>query len=195
MISAFVPRLQEELLQIPGWGETKQAAYGEEVLAITAAFARETQFPLDWVADTLDAKMYTKWMFKQKEMKYKALMDRQQEKRELLRAIAEGKSIEELQAQIDLSRRDLMERIEKLDTEGYDLEPLIEKELAQMPAAEQQQIWDAMHAIGDRYLRPVLHQVYGEEAEKGKGASLDLLYDRLRLIRLRYRRAGGNKVS
>ncbi|MBO7744713.1 HRDC domain-containing protein [Paenibacillus sp. MWE-103] len=192
MLSAYVPLQPEELMQIPGWGEAKQAAYGAEVLAVTGAFGRETSFPLDWVADRLDPKVYTKWVFKQKENKYKTQLDRQQEKRDLLRAIAEGKSIEELQAEIELPRRDLMERLEKLDLEGYDLEPLIEKELASMPASEQQLVWDALQSMGDRYLRPVLHRVYGEDAEQGKGKGLDLLYDRLRLIRLRYRRSGGN---
>ncbi|MBM7566758.1 HRDC domain-containing protein [Paenibacillus sacheonensis] len=193
MISAFVPHQPEELLQIPGWGESKQAAYCEEVLAITGASPRETQFPLDWVAGALDPKAYTKWVFKQKENKFKAQLDRQIEKRELLRAIAEGKTIDELQAQTELPRRDLLERIEKLDTEGYDLEPLIERELAQMPEFEQQLVWEAMQAIGDRYLKPVLHQVYGEQADQGKGKSLDVIYDRLRLIRLRYRRANGGQ--
>ncbi|WP_219838525.1 HRDC domain-containing protein [Paenibacillus sp. R14(2021)] len=195
MISAFVPQKPEELLQIPGWGESKQAGYGEEVLAITQAFQRETQFPLDWVAEILDPKSYTKWMFKQKENKYKAQMSRQQEKRELLRAIAEGKSIEELQMQIELPRRDLMERIERLDSEGYDLEPLIEKELSSMPESEQQLVWNALGTIGDRYLKPVLHQVYGVEVSQGRGKSVDLLYDRLRLIRLRYRRSKSSHVS
>ncbi|QHW33372.1 aldolase [Paenibacillus rhizovicinus] len=193
MISAFVPQQLEELLQIPGWGEAKQAAYGEEVLAITRLFQRDTHFPLDWVAGTLDPKTYTKWTYKQKENKLKAQMDRLSEKRELLRAIAEGKSIDELQEQVDLPRRDLMERIEKLETEGYDLEPLIERELAEMPDFEQQLVWDALQTLGDRYLKPVLHQVYGEDADQGKGKSLDMLYDRLRLIRLRFRRANGSR--
>ena len=52
--------------------------------------------------------------------------------------------------------------------------------------SEQQLVWDALLSVGDRYLKPVLFKVYGEEAVQGK--PLDLLYDRLRLIRLRYRR-------
>ncbi|QHT62641.1 aldolase [Paenibacillus lycopersici] len=195
MISAFVPQQPEELLQIPGWGESKQTAYGEEVLAITGAFRRETQFPLDWVAEALDSKTYTKWVYKQKENRFKSQMDRQTEKRELLRAIADGQSIDELQERVDLPRRDLMERIEKLETEGYDLEPLIERELAQMPEFEQQLVWDALQALGDQYLKPVLRQVYGEDADQGKGKSLDMLYDRLRLIRLRYRRSKGSREN
>ncbi|WP_308635602.1 HRDC domain-containing protein [Paenibacillus silvisoli] len=195
MLSAYVPHQPDELLQIPGWGETKQAAYAEEVLAITRTFESGQGFPLNWVSGALDPKDYTKWIYKQKENKYKSQMERQQEKRKLLSAIAEGKSIEELLAQTDLPRRDLMERIEQLETEGYDLEPLIEKELESMPEIEQQLVWDAMAAVGDRYLKPVLHRVYGEEAVIGKGKSLDLMYDRLRLIRLRYRRTKTDQVS
>ncbi|BBH24971.1 hypothetical protein Back11_63160 [Paenibacillus baekrokdamisoli] len=192
MISAFVPQQLDELLQIPGWGETKQAAYGEAVLQITRAYEQSTSFPLNWVAETLDPKVYTKWLFKLKENKYKAQMDKQLEKRQLLSAIADGVSLEELQEKLELPRRELMERIEKLETEGYDMEPLIERELEKMPEAEQLLVWEALHSEGDRYLKPVLFKVYGEEAVQGK--PLDLLYDRLRLIRLRYRRTKAEAV-
>ncbi|GGD49372.1 HRDC domain-containing protein [Paenibacillus nasutitermitis] len=186
MISAFVPHQLEELAQIPGWGENKQAAYGEEVLAITRAFKQKSSFPLEWVADSLDQKAYTQWLFKQKENKYKTQMNRQQEKQHLLRAIAEGKTLDQMQAELELPRRDLMERIEKLETEGYDVEPLIERELEQVPETELQLVWEALLSEGDRYLKPVLFKVYGEDTVKGK--PVDKLYDRLRLIRLRYRR-------
>ncbi|AZN42824.1 HRDC domain-containing protein [Paenibacillus albus] len=195
MISSYVPQQAEELLQIPGWGETRQAAYGEDVLAITQKFERQTHFPLNWVAEALDPKQYTGWIYKQKENKYKLLMERQHQKRALLQAIAEGKNIDELLAEVELPRRDLMDRIEKLETEGYDMEPLIERELSQIPPAEQQQLWDALLTIGDRYLKPVLHQVYGEETMQGRGKTIDLLYDRLRLLRLRYRRTKSSQVS
>ncbi|RAP77376.1 HRDC domain-containing protein [Paenibacillus montanisoli] len=195
LLSTYVPHKPEELLQIPGWGETKQAAYAEEVLAITSSFDRERGFPLDWVSSALDPKAYMKWIYKQKENKFKSQMDRQQEKRKLLSAIAEGKSFEELLAQSNLPRRDLIERIEQLETEGYDMEPLIEKELESMPESEQQLVWDALLAVGDRYLKPVLRRAYGDEAMQEKGKSLDLMYDRLRLIRLRYRRMNINHVS
>ncbi|QYR22951.1 HRDC domain-containing protein [Paenibacillus sp. sptzw28] len=186
MISAFIPQQPDELNQIPGWGEAKQASFGEDVLAITRRFERNTSFPLDWVAESLDQQAYTQWLFKQKENKYKTQMDKQQEKRLLLGAIAEGKSLAELQTQLEMPRRDLMERIEKLETEGYDMEPLIERELEQMPESEQLLVWDALLSVGDQYLKPVLYKVYGEDSVQGK--PLDLLYDRLRLIRLRYRR-------
>lgn len=186
MISAYVPHQPEELAQIPGWGESKLAAYGEDVLKITAAFEQPYPFPLDWVAEALDPKLFTQWIYKQKENKYKSVLDRQSEKKRLLSAIAEGKSIMQMQAELEMPRRDLMEKIERLELEGYDLEPFIERELADMPSTEQEQIWEALTIIGDRYLKPVLQQVYGEELPAGQ--PVDMLYDRLRLIRLRFRR-------
>ncbi|TYP69808.1 HRDC domain-containing protein [Paenibacillus methanolicus] len=186
MISAYVPHLPEELAQIPGWGDAKLAAYGEDILKITAAFEQSHPFPLDWVTEALDPKLFTSWIYKQKENKYKAMLDRQTEKKRLLAAIAEGKSIVQMQTVLEMPRRDLMEKIERLELEGYDLEPFIERELADMPSVEQEQVWEAMTIIGDRYLKPVLHQVYGEELPSGQ--PVDMLYDRLRLIRLRFRR-------
>ncbi|MFC4777028.1 HRDC domain-containing protein [Paenibacillus sp. GCM10023252] len=187
MISAFIPHKAEELLQIPGWGETKQAAYAAELLAITCTYERGTSFPLDWVSNALDPKEYTQWLYRQKETKFKGQMDRLQEKRKILTSIQAGESLDQLMQEISLPRRELLDRIEQLDSEGYDLEPLITRELSDMPEAEQQLVWDTMQSVGDRYLKPVLQQVYGEEA--GDSRSMDTLYGRLRLLRLRFRRS------
>ncbi|GGF99004.1 HRDC domain-containing protein [Paenibacillus abyssi] len=187
MISAFVPHQETELRQIPGWGEAKNSDYSEEVLEITRRFEQTTSFPLDWVNESLDPKTYTQWLYKQKENKFKGEMERQQEKRRILGGVKEGHSLADLQAALEMPKRDLLERIEQLEREGYDLEALIERELAEVPETEQQKIWAALDEIGDRYLKPVLSQVYNEEELKSK--QVDLLYDRLRLMRLRYRRA------
>ncbi|MFD0712441.1 HRDC domain-containing protein [Paenibacillus sp. GCM10027626] len=186
MISAYVPHTLEQLRQIPGWGEGKQASYGEEIIQITGQYEQPRSFPLDWVMDEIDPDQYAQWLFKQKETKFKAQMGRHQKQRLLLELLKEGKSLEQMQEQLELPRREVMERIERLDLEGYDVEPLIERELKEMPEAEQQLVWDALTIVGDKYLKPVMHSVYGEEP--AAGASLDKLYDRLRLIRLRYRR-------
>ncbi|MBB3113668.1 biotin operon repressor [Paenibacillus phyllosphaerae] len=192
MISAYVPHTAEELDQIPGWGETKQTAYGEEILKLTGTFEQPRPFPLDWVEEALEPQLFTQWLFRQKEAKYKAIMDRQQEKKLLLGAIADGKTLAQLQEELSMPRRDLMERIERLEVEGYDIEPLIQRELQHMPQVEQDQVWEALTIIGDRYLKPVLHQVYGEDQRPGQ--PLDQLYDRLRLIRLRFRRTHNEAV-
>lgn len=189
MISAFIPQQLDELLQIPGWGEAKNRKFGEEVLEITNRFTRSTSFPLDWVANTLDPTALRQWTFKQKEERYRAELAKEQEKRLILQAVYAGQSLDELAGLVDLPRRELCERIEQLEEEGYDLGPLIERELAELPEEERQRIWNALDAVGDRLLKPIMKEVYGESVQ---GESIDKLYDRLRMVRLHYRRQTGH---
>ncbi|WP_214628689.1 HRDC domain-containing protein [Paenibacillus agaridevorans] len=194
MISAFVPQSDEELRQIPGWGQVKHAAYGADVLAVTAGASRTTTFPLDWVAERLDPDVFATWQCKQKENKYKLLMDRQQEKKQILSVLQQGGQLSQLEEQLSLSRRELLIRIEGLEAEGYDVEPFVERELSEVPESERQMIWEAMSAMGDRYLKPVLEQVYGQQEEGKSGRQVEQLYERLRLMRIRYRRQAGSKA-
>ncbi|CAM4114262.1 HRDC domain-containing protein [Paenibacillus alkaliterrae] len=194
MISAFVPRTEEELLQIPGWGTAKHAAYSAEVLAITSEANRTTEFPLQWVTEQLDPAAYTQWLFKQKETKYKNQMDRQHAKKHILNAVQQGGTLDQLEAELELSRRELLDRIEQMEQEGYDFESLVARELAPVPEDEQQLVWDALSLVGDKYLKPVLQQVYGSPETTESNNSVDQLYERLRLIRLRFRRSQTNKA-
>ncbi|OBZ12337.1 HRDC domain-containing protein [Bacillus sp. FJAT-26390] len=194
MISAFVPKTAEELAQIPGWGSTKHASYGLEVLEITAQANRETEFPLQWVVEKLDSATYTQWLYKQKETKYKAQMDRHAAKKHILTTVQEGGSLEQLGAELALSRRELMDRIEQLELEGYNVDPLIARELIDVPEDEQQLVWAALTDVGDKYLKPVLQQVYGSSDASQLNKPVDVLYERLRLIRLRYRRSLTSKA-
>ncbi|MFD1953684.1 HRDC domain-containing protein [Paenibacillus thailandensis] len=188
MISAFVPKTKEELLQIPGWGESKHAAYGEEVLAITAKAERTSGFPLGWVAEKLEPQVYLQWKYQKKEAKHKYELDRQQEKKKILALTQQGGSLDSLQAELDLPRRQIVDRLEQLESEGYHFEKLVEAELAALPESELERIWDAFGKLGDRYLKPVLHEVYGDKPEQDK--SIDTMYEKLRLVRLQFRRRG-----
>lgn len=194
MISAFVPKSAEELTQIPGWGSTKHASYGMEVLAITEEADRETEFPLQWVVEKLDSGIYTQWLYKQKETKYKSQMDRQLAKKHILTTIQQGGSLEQLGAELELSRRELMDRIEQLEQEGYDMESLITRELNDVSEDELQLVWDALTQVGDKYLKPVLQHVYGTSEASQLSKPVDVLYERLRLIRLRFRRSMTSKA-
>lgn len=190
MISAFVPKTKEELLQIPGWGESKHAAYGEELLAITAKAERFTEFPLNWVADKLEPRVYAQWRYRKKEAKHKNELDRQQERKTILHLTERGGKLDYLQAELELPRRQIVDRLEQLETEGYYFESLIENELSEISETERERIWNAFEKLGDRYLKPVLHEVYGEKPEQDK--PLDLLYEKLRLVRMKFRRSGGH---
>jgi len=186
MISAFVPHTEEELKQIPGWGSNKSAAYAAEIIAVTTQFERLTTFPLTWVPEALGTETHMKWLFKQKENKYRAELERYRAKRDILNGVREGRGLDELVSTLGIERRDLIERIELLDQEGYDMTPLLNRELERLPEEERQKIGRALQEVGDRYLKPVLMQVYSESELKGK--PLDSFYERLRLMRLRQKR-------
>lgn len=188
MISAYVPHSLEELKQIPGWGKSKQEAYGEGIIELTAGVERTTAFPLDWVQEKLDAEQYTAWLYKQKENKYKGIMDRQLEKRRILAVLQQSGGLDQLQTELKLPRRELLLRLELLEQEGYDVNGLVQRELNLVPEEEREQILEAMTSIGDQYLKPVLQHVYGEAAAAQTGKQVETLYERLRLIRMHYRK-------
>ncbi|WP_151735337.1 HRDC domain-containing protein ['Paenibacillus yunnanensis' Narsing Rao et al. 2020] len=186
MLSAFLPRTEEELLQLPGVGEAKAAQYGSEWLAVTAAVERGHDFPLQWVKAAVDETDFTSWLYRQKEQKYKKQLERLRLRRVLLQGIGSGQGMEELKAASGVSRREVLEAVEELEKEGYSVDKLIEHELRDVPPAEQADIMTGFELLGDTFLKPVLHKVYGESFAPAEG--LDLYYERLRLLRIRFRR-------
>ncbi|GIP47221.1 HRDC domain-containing protein [Paenibacillus sp. DXFW5] len=186
MISVFLPQTADELLQLPGVGENKAGEYGAELLEITKAVERKRTFPLDWVEQEIDGEVFRTWLYKQKEVKYRAEMEKFSIRRAALQALAEGLKVEDICMRTGIERRDAVELLENLEKEGYNTDDLVSAELEEMSEAEQQAVWHAYEELGDALLKPVLHKVYGTEV--AEGSSLDTLYERLRLIRIRYRR-------
>ncbi|MGG3454855.1 HRDC domain-containing protein [Paenibacillus rhizolycopersici] len=186
MISVFLPQTADELLQLPGVGENKAGEYGAELLEITKAVERKRTFPLDWVEQEIDGEVFRTWLYKQKEVKYRAEMEKFSIRRAALEALADGLKVEDICMRTGIERRDAVELLENLEKEGYNTDDLVSAELEEMSEAEQQAVWHAYEELGDALLKPVLHKVYGTEA--AEGSSLDTLYERLRLIRIRYRR-------
>ncbi|QLG41793.1 HRDC domain-containing protein [Paenibacillus sp. E222] len=186
MISAFVPQTIDELMQLPGVGESKASEYGAEWLELTNGMERSTSFPLDWVYTALREQEYESWLYKQREQKYKQELDRFTTRKQVLEGMKEGYTLEEIVNRSGLSRRELIELLETLDLEGYDTDCLLDAELAVMPEEEQEAVWSAYEELGDTFLKPVLHKVYGEE--KPGGSNLEQVYERLRMIRIRFRR-------
>lgn len=186
MISVFLPQTADELLQLPGVGENKAGEYGAELLEITKGVERKRTFPLDWVEQEIDGEVFRTWLYKQKEVKYRAEMEKFSIRRAALEALAEGLKVEDICMRTGIERRDAVELLENLEKEGYNTDDLVSAELEEMSEAEQQAVWHAYEELGDALLKPVLHKVYGTEA--AEGSSLDTLYERLRLIRIRYRR-------
>ncbi|MBR2566414.1 MAG: HRDC domain-containing protein [Paenibacillus sp.] len=185
MISAFVPHTMDELMQLPGVGESKASEYGMEWLEMTNGVERSSSFPLDWVYTVLKEEEYESWLYKQKEQKFKQELDKFLTRKNVLEGMKEGQTLEEIVNRSGLSRRELIELLETLDLEGYDTDSLLDVELAVMPETEQEAVWQAYEELGDTFLKPVLHKVYGGERPEG---GLEQVYERLRMIRIRFRR-------
>lgn len=186
LISAFVPRTDSELLELPGMGDSKLVTYGKEILELTARAEQPRSFPLDWVQEELDPQLFVNWSYKQKELKYKLELDQFNQRRCVLQGIADGQGLEKLGQSTGLPRRELLDLLEELARDGCNLEPLIMQELTPMSEDEQHAVWSAYEELGDQYLKPVLHKVYGTE-QHAEVRNSDR-YERLRLIRIRYRR-------
>lgn len=186
LLSTYLPQTPEELRQLPGVGEGKASQYGAEWLAITAAAPRDHQFPLNWVNRQVDEESFVSWLYKQKELKYKKQLERLRLRRLLLQGIEQGLGMDQLKEDCGVSRRELLEAVEELEKEGYSVEKLIAQELANMPQEQQDAVWNAYMELGDVFLKPVLYKVYGEEFSAPGG--LDLYYEQLRMIRIRFRR-------
>ncbi|MFC5449525.1 HRDC domain-containing protein [Paenibacillus aestuarii] len=186
MISVFLPQNQDELRQIPGFGELKSTLHGKEILQFTVGQERKGSFPLDWVARTVDNAKFEAWQVAQKEHKLRMELDREAGKSKLLGIVAGGGDLTELQQVLSMPRRELLQWIEELGREGYDMDPLIDAELRTVPEEQQIKAWNAFKSEGERYLKPVLQHMNGGEEMKGK--ELDRAYEWLRLLRLRFRR-------
>jgi len=192
MLAVYVPHTPEELMQIPGFGKWKAQKYGEELLQILRKMGREHRFPLDWVAERVDPAMLADWLIAQREQKYAKLREAIAAKHRLLALIREGKTLREMESQLQCSPRELAERVEKLDMEGYDVLPLVERELSSLPEEELKRVEEAFAELGDRYLKPLYDRVYGS-AEASEDPVIQ--YSRLRLARIRFRRRQAGRAA
>jgi len=186
MLAAFLPHTLEELLQIPGLGENRAKRYEAGLLAITREYARETTFPLDWVESAVDAAAFDAWLGEERQRKERQESERRSNKRKLLEAIGAGQSLAELHKLMAMKRTELMDAVEELARDGYDVDTLIERELNEADPELLLQADVLFRELGDRYLKPVLRKLFSDEELAGK--DVNRLYEWLRLYRLQYRR-------
>ncbi|MDO7907382.1 HRDC domain-containing protein [Paenibacillus sp. JX-17] len=186
LLSVFLPQTVEELLQLPGMGNHKASVYGEELLTITSAVERNHSFPLDWVEERLGEEEYQQWNFRQQEQKYKQDLERFRQREIVLHGMERGLNLDDISSESGVVRRELVEMLEQIEKEGGNTDPLLERELTAVPEQELLAIWSAYDELGDTFLKPVMQRVYGEESHVSGG--LDERYERLRLVRIRYRR-------
>lgn len=189
LLSVFLPQNEEELLQIPGMGISKVKEFGSELVGILRIYERATAFPLDWVEEQIEEESFRTWAYKQKEIKFKSEKLRYTLRQNILQGIEEGLDIGQLSANTNMDRRDFVRQLEELEKMGCSVEKLIVTELSDMTKEEQQMVWSLYEELGDAFLKPVLQRIYGAQLEGvPEGLALETLYERLRLIRIRYRR-------
>lgn len=188
LISVFRPLTNEELMQLPGVGAAKAAEYGQEWIAMMASAAGERpgHFPLDWVDRQIDDEVYRAWVYKQKEAKFRVETERIAVRRKIMDEAVRGSDLEGICTATGLQRRDLVEWLEVLEKDGYSMDEIIGKELEGMAVEDIQAVWDTFEELGDQLLKPVLQRLYTAEAIEAAGQ--ETLYERLRLIRMRFRR-------
>ncbi|MNO72320.1 HRDC domain protein [compost metagenome] len=192
LISVFCPKTMEELLELPGVGSAKAAEFGAELLEMTKDKEQPGNFPLNWVEHEVNEDLFRTWMYKQKEIKFKHEMEKFNLRRNVLESLAEGMNLEKLCTKAGIERREAIELLEQLEKEGYNTDALIQMELKDVSIEEQEKVWKAYEELGDSFLKPVLHKAYHQKAQEG--TDLDMLYERLRLIRLLFRRGAGNEM-
>lgn len=187
MLAVYVPQTLAELEQIPGFGKIKVEKYGKDLIEMLKGVERTHTYPLDeWVSKEVTEEHLSSWMFQVKQEKYGKALEVVQDKRSLLLGIREGRTLEQLEGELNCPRRKLLERIEQLDEEGYDVLPVVDKELIELSSEESSQIEAAIAQLGDRYLKPLLRKVYGDST--GNDQEVERQYEKLRMMRIRFRR-------
>lgn len=183
-ISAFAPHTEEELLQIPGFGQSKWEAYGKEILELTQEFEQPNPFPLNWIQKEINKEGFLTWLYAQQELKFKSEAKQISQKNQLLQLMESGEGLEAMEKETKLNVRDIFVQLERLEQQGYDLSSWLSSSLEHVDVSEIQRVKDAYSKLGDRYLKPVLEEVYPHEDRKEE---MESLYIKLRLIRLQYR--------
>lgn len=186
LLAVYLPRTVAELQQIPGFGKLKTERYGSDIVAMLKDIPREHSFPLNWVTQAVEPDKFAEWMFRTKQEKHEKTLSSVRDKRTLLTAIREGKSLADIATELNWDRRKLVERIEKLDEEGYDVLPIVDLEMLAIPAEEWTQASEAMVEMGDAYLKPLLRKIYGD-VDTGPQET-ERSYEKLRMMRIRFRR-------
>ncbi|MDF2938684.1 MAG: hypothetical protein K0Q90_4057 [Paenibacillaceae bacterium] len=183
MVCAFLPATVEELRQIPGFGKRKAEAYGNEVLAITAGKERFGDFPLNWVYGEVEQGQFEAWLVRQLKFKEELEEQRERNRRLVLEGAEAGLTLKELAEATGQPRRELVQLLEELDQQGYNMEPIIAAELTGMETDKLAAAGELFSKHGSRFLKPVLQEWYtGEELV---GQDLNNLYEKLRLLRMR----------
>ena len=163
IIAALVPQKEEELLQIPGIGQTKLDSYGQEIIKITKKFPQTYSFPLDWIQGKVSEEELATWLLQDKiiraEKQQIRMKQEREEKRQLLEAIEDQMSIGTILDKMSLNMVQFLKKIRELSKDGYEVLPYLQKEVERIK--EKDLIVDLASSLGNDRLKPIFEKLYG----------------------------------
>ncbi len=184
LIATYIPRTEDQLLQIPGIGNNKVSLYGRSILEITQKYEQIYSFPLDWINQKVTLDYFLPWFMterKQKEEKRKARVTQEmEEKLRLLEMIEDQMDLDEIAERLSISMSELLKRIRSLDQEGYDIMSFLEREVEQIQ--EKSLIEDIALKLGGDRLKPIYEKMYGDEGDATTSKEVGQRYNRIRLV-------------
>lgn len=187
MLATFVPHTEEELQQIPGFGKQRIHLYGASVLECLQQSEQPEAFPLQWVRDKLNTAQFQSWLWEETEKKHHAEEEKRLKKQEMKELVNNGVRLPEMEQQLKIERRELVALLEELDKEGSNISAVVEQEIKERHPSEWKRAAQVFAKLGDRYLKPVMLELYPDKKMKDK--ELASTYEWLRLCRLKYRRS------
>ncbi|MBP1933724.1 HRDC domain-containing protein [Ammoniphilus resinae] len=183
IIAALVPQKEEELLQIPGIGQTKLDSYGQEILKITNKYPQIYSFPLDWIQRKVSEEELATWLLEDKikrEERHQVRMKQElEEKRQMLEAIEDQISIGNILDKMSLTMVQFLKRIRELSRDGYDVLPYLQQEVERIK--EKDQIVDLVSSLGNERLKPIFEKLYGSMEELPRDEKGEK-YNHIRLV-------------
>lgn len=182
LLAAFLPQSMEELGQIPGMGERRLEQYGREIVEITKARQQSKGFPLDWVKHQVDEQELAEWIEMKRQQKQQAEEERRLQKKRLLELIDEGLDLPSVAERMSWNRRLVIDLLEQLDGEGYDISLIVEREINKVSEEERARlVLASQEHRHSAYLKPIFIKVYGDSVPSEE---VSLCYEKIRLMKL-----------
>jgi hypothetical protein len=183
MIAALVPHQADELLQIPGIGQTKLQRYGNSILELTRDYSSSYSFPLDWVDEKISLVDLSIWMdeeqVRRRDKARQRSQQEQEEKMKILQMIKDQLSLEEAAKRLSIPLAALIQKMPQLAKDGYEVISYLEDQIGKLQ--DKEILLKTAVDLGISKLKPIFEQLYGTDKNyqaKEKGDR----YNQIRLV-------------
>jgi hypothetical protein len=183
MIATLIPHHSDELLQIPGIGQTKLQRYGTVILELTHDYSSSYSFPLDWVEEKVSLVDLSIWLeeeqVRRKEKAKLRVQQEQEEKMKILQMIKDQLSLEEAAKQLSIPLAAIIQKMPQLAKDGYEVISYLEDQIAKLQ--DKEMILKTAADLGISKLKPIFEQLYGAD-KNYQGREKGERYNQIRLV-------------